>query len=232
MILRGHALRFGKRLIRNACLKLPLDIAVGYYEEWTAELPAILDDRDVRHPSVRILRALAFAADQYRSVRKLAPDGSRRVARGLMLSLTAIAFTLGLVGGVGVGVVILLATSAGYLAGIILNMMFGLEPSTAVDSIILAIVAGGYFAAAGIVILGELLDTTNDETLIRAALFGALIGAVAVAALVMTLVHWPIGVIALCISSSGIVPATKRLVVAYRCAYPRHYQVMSIEEEG
>ncbi|MEV0311263.1 hypothetical protein [Nonomuraea fuscirosea] len=231
MILRGHALRFGKRLIRNACLKLPIDIAVGYYEEWTAELPAILDDRDVRHPSVRIFRALAFAADQHRSVRKLAPDGSRRRGgRGLLLSLTAMAFTFGLFCGVSVGLVVLLATTAGYAAGIFFNMVFEVEWTAAM--IVFAIAAGGYFAAAGIVIIGELLDTTNDETLIRAALFGALIGAVAVSALVMTLVHWPIGLIALCICSSGIVPATKRLMVAYRCAYPRHYKVMSIEEEG
>ena len=232
MALHPRTLRNAKRLIRSACLKLPIDIAPNYYREWTAELPAILDDHEVRSPSIRIIRALTFAVDQHRSVRKLAPHGSRRrSSRSLLIGLTAIAFVLGIVGGVSAGIVTVLASGAGFFVGVFVGMVFGSPALGVVTSIILAIASGLYFAGAGKVVIGELLDTTNDDTAIRAALGGTLTGAATVCVLVMALANGPIGLISLCICASGIVPATRRIAIAYRTTYTSHYKVMPVEED-
>jgi hypothetical protein len=230
--LHPRTLRQAKRLIRSACLKLPIDIAPGYYREWTAELPAILEDHEVRSPSIRMLRALTFALDQHRSVRKLAPQGSRRrSSRSLLIGLTAIAFVLGTVGGVGAGVITVLATGAGFAVGVFIGMVVKSAAVGLVASVLLGIAGGLYFGGAGKVVIGELLDTTTDDTVVRAALGGTLTGAAAVCALVMTLAHGPVGLISLRICAGGIVPAIRRLAMAYRTTYTSHYKVMPVEED-
>ena len=60
-----------QRLIRHACRRLPVDVREECQREWTAELPVILDDPEVRFAVRRMLRVLMFAADQRRTVRHL-----------------------------------------------------------------------------------------------------------------------------------------------------------------
>jgi hypothetical protein len=73
--------RVAERLIRSACRRLPADARAERFREWTAELPAILDDESIRPTWLRGLRALAFCAGVSRATRRLsrpAPAGSRR----------------------------------------------------------------------------------------------------------------------------------------------------------
>lgn len=65
-----------KYLILRACRRLPYDIRNERYREWTAELPAILDDPGIRFPGRRVARALLYAADHYRGARKLPQTSS------------------------------------------------------------------------------------------------------------------------------------------------------------
>jgi Phospholipase_D-nuclease N-terminal len=69
--------RVAERLIRSACSRLPADAGAERLREWTAELPAILDDESIRPSWLRGLRALAFCAGISRAARRLAPAGSR-----------------------------------------------------------------------------------------------------------------------------------------------------------
>jgi len=74
--------RVAERLIRSACRRLPADARAERLREWTAELPAILDDESIRPTWLRGLRALAFCAGISRATRRLsgpATAGSRRV---------------------------------------------------------------------------------------------------------------------------------------------------------
>ena len=74
--------RVAERLIRSACRRLPADARAERVREWTAELPAILDDESIRPSWLRGLRALAFCAGISRATRRLsrrALAGSRRV---------------------------------------------------------------------------------------------------------------------------------------------------------
>ncbi|MHB1593295.1 MAG: PLDc N-terminal domain-containing protein [Streptosporangiaceae bacterium] len=76
--------RTGEMLIRAACRRLPAGPRAERYREWTAELPAILDDTTIRWRAVRALRMLAFCAGIYRTTRRLnrsAGSDSRRNAR-------------------------------------------------------------------------------------------------------------------------------------------------------
>jgi len=68
--------RAAERLIGAACRRLPADVRAERYREWTAELPAILDDESIRPSWLRGLRALAFSAGISRATRQL-----RRSAR-------------------------------------------------------------------------------------------------------------------------------------------------------
>ncbi|KJE25416.1 hypothetical protein FF36_00029 [Frankia torreyi] len=61
-------LGLAERMIRLACRRLPEDARDERYREWTAELPAILHDPDIRSASRRALRVLLFAADQHRGI--------------------------------------------------------------------------------------------------------------------------------------------------------------------
>ena len=71
-----RAQRIGEWLIRTACRRLPADVRAEQRREWTAELPAILDDQSI-HPSfLRTLRALIFCIGISRTARLM--SGSAR----------------------------------------------------------------------------------------------------------------------------------------------------------
>jgi hypothetical protein len=63
--------RIAEWLIRTVCRRLPEDVRSERCREWTAELPAILDDQSVRPPFLRALRALSFCAGMSRTTRQL-----------------------------------------------------------------------------------------------------------------------------------------------------------------
>lgn len=76
-----RAQRLAEWLIRTACRRLPADVRAEQCREWTAELPAILDDQSIRPPFLRTLRALTFCLGISRTARRLsrsARAGSRR----------------------------------------------------------------------------------------------------------------------------------------------------------
>jgi Phospholipase_D-nuclease N-terminal len=76
-----RAQRIAEWLIRTACRRLPADVRAEQFREWTAELPAILDDQSIRPSFLRTLRALAFCIGISRTTRQLsrsARAGSRR----------------------------------------------------------------------------------------------------------------------------------------------------------
>ena len=61
-----HLLRLGEYLVGRACQQLPQDIREERYEEWAAELPAILHDPQIGLAPRRAMRMLAYAADTLR----------------------------------------------------------------------------------------------------------------------------------------------------------------------
>jgi hypothetical protein len=71
-------LRVGEYLIARACRHLPAGARDERYREWVAELPAILDDPDVRPAARRAARMLRYAAGTVRGT-ALAPGSARRV---------------------------------------------------------------------------------------------------------------------------------------------------------
>jgi hypothetical protein len=81
--------RLAEYLIGRACRRLPGDARDERYREWTAELPAILRDPDIRLPLVRMAHALRFAAGISRSTGRLRRSRSRsplrRVVTGLVI---------------------------------------------------------------------------------------------------------------------------------------------------
>jgi Phospholipase_D-nuclease N-terminal len=75
-----RAQRAAEWLIRTACRRLPADVRAEQCREWTAELPAILDDQSIRPSFLRTLRALTFCLGISRTARRLsrsARAGSR-----------------------------------------------------------------------------------------------------------------------------------------------------------
>jgi hypothetical protein len=73
--------RIAEWLIRTACRRLPADVRAEQCREWTAELPAILDDQNIRPSFLRTLRALTFSIGISWTTRQLsrpARAGSRR----------------------------------------------------------------------------------------------------------------------------------------------------------
>jgi hypothetical protein len=86
--------RLAAYLIRRACRRLPQDIRGELIREWTAELPAILDDPDIRLAPLRTARALRFAAGTRASARLLLRAGGRtsplRLPRGVLLASAAV----------------------------------------------------------------------------------------------------------------------------------------------
>jgi hypothetical protein len=73
--------RLAVYLIGRACHGLPAEIRAERYQEWAAELPAILGDPDVRLAPVRTARALGFAVGTCTSARRLRSSGNDRIAR-------------------------------------------------------------------------------------------------------------------------------------------------------
>ncbi|MBO3750497.1 hypothetical protein J5X84_30830 [Streptosporangiaceae bacterium NEAU-GS5] len=71
MNITSWTLRMAERLLAHACRRLPIETAEERYLEWSAELPAILEDPEVRPRLRRIFRVLAFALDQSRGARAL-----------------------------------------------------------------------------------------------------------------------------------------------------------------
>jgi hypothetical protein len=74
-------LRAGEYLVSRACRRLPARIREEWYQEWLAELPIILHDREAGPAPLRVVRMLAFAADTLRGT-TLAPDAYRGAHRG------------------------------------------------------------------------------------------------------------------------------------------------------
>jgi len=108
-------------LIQAICRRLPADARAERCREWTAELPAILDDQSIRPPFLRTLRAFSFCAgiswttvQLSRSARAASrrtrngqwhagamrtrpPELAVRAARGLLIWLAFVAVVLGLI---------------------------------------------------------------------------------------------------------------------------------------
>lgn len=85
--------RLAGYLISRACRTLPEEVRAERYQEWAAELPAILSDPDVRRAPVRTARALGFAAGTCKSARRLNPGARHRNARlplGVLLAAGAV----------------------------------------------------------------------------------------------------------------------------------------------
>ena len=59
-------LHLGEYLVGRACQQLPQDVREERYQEWAAELPAILHDPQVRFAPRRAVRMLGYAADTQR----------------------------------------------------------------------------------------------------------------------------------------------------------------------
>jgi Phospholipase_D-nuclease N-terminal len=74
-----RAQRAAEHLIARACQRLPGEAGDERYREWAAELPAILDDPDLRSGLLRSARALRYAAGVSRCTRS--PHLSARRAR-------------------------------------------------------------------------------------------------------------------------------------------------------
>jgi hypothetical protein len=86
-------LRLGERLIAKACRRLPANERDERYAEWTAELPAILDDPDIRFAWHRTVRMLRYSADiAWRFSRPSPPQTRRFIMSGWFI------FNLGLLG--------------------------------------------------------------------------------------------------------------------------------------
>ena len=84
---RPATLRLARFLIRRARRPLPGSARQGRYQEWAAELPAILDDPQIRSGTRRAVRTLRFAAGQRRAAHRLARhDGGYRCRPDLALA--------------------------------------------------------------------------------------------------------------------------------------------------
>jgi hypothetical protein len=75
-------LRLGEYLVGRACQALPPAAREERYREWTAELPAILHDPQIRPAPRRAVRMLGYAADTFRGT-VLAPVRARRLPPGI-----------------------------------------------------------------------------------------------------------------------------------------------------
>lgn len=78
----SRAQRIAEHLIRGGCRHLPANAREEYYREWTAELPAILDDQAIRPALLRPARALSYAIGVSRSTRgSRGPRGTAALPR-------------------------------------------------------------------------------------------------------------------------------------------------------
>jgi nitrate reductase NapE component len=131
--------RLAEWLIRVACRRLPADERTERGREWTAELPAILDDESIRPPLRRALRALSFCAGISRTTRQLSRSARAAPAQGpfgmeparhreFLLRRAVLAFLIWLV--VAVGVVALLRVligAPGWSLGVVLALAIGFD---------------------------------------------------------------------------------------------------------
>jgi len=116
-----HAQQIAGWLIRVICRRLPADVRAERCREWTAELPAILDDQSIRPSFLRTLRIFSFcvgiswtamrlsrsarAASRHTrsaqwhtgAMRIRPPELAVRAARGLLIWLVVVAGVLGLI---------------------------------------------------------------------------------------------------------------------------------------
>jgi hypothetical protein len=74
--------RIGERLIRASCRRLPANERDERCREWSAELPAILDDASTRLPILRSVRALRYSAGISRTTRHLGRASGRPAQAG------------------------------------------------------------------------------------------------------------------------------------------------------
>jgi hypothetical protein len=74
-------LALGECLVRRACRQLPEDVRDERCREWAAELPAILDDPQVRFAPWRAARMLGYAADTLRGTAMMPGTARGRIAR-------------------------------------------------------------------------------------------------------------------------------------------------------
>jgi hypothetical protein len=134
--------RLAEYLIRRACRRLPGDTGAERCREWAGELPAILNDPDVRPAFLRWVRALSYAAGISRTTRQLRLVGGRprqrwatgrpsqdavragapvlRVLAGLAIWLAIVALFIGLAKafqprGIGPLMAFVLAAGAGFV---------------------------------------------------------------------------------------------------------------------
>jgi Phospholipase_D-nuclease N-terminal len=113
--------RIAGRLIQAICRRLPADVRAERCREWTAELPAILDDQSIRPSFLRTLRAFSFCVGISWTTRQLSrsaraasrrtrdarwrtgamrtrpPELAVRAVRGLLIWLVVVAAVLGLI---------------------------------------------------------------------------------------------------------------------------------------
>lgn len=73
-------LRAGDYLIGRSCRRLPGKVRDERYREWTAELPAILNDPGTRFAGRRAMRMLWYAADTMRGAARASRRGRPRPA--------------------------------------------------------------------------------------------------------------------------------------------------------
>jgi Phospholipase_D-nuclease N-terminal len=117
----SHTQRIAGWLIQAICRRLPADVRAERCREWTAELPAILDDQSIRPSFLRTLRAFSFCAGISWTTRQLSrsaraasrrtrneqwhagairfrpPELAVRAVRGLLIWLAVVAVVLGLI---------------------------------------------------------------------------------------------------------------------------------------
>jgi hypothetical protein len=83
-------LRVGEYLVRRACQRLPRNVREERHREWSAELPAILHDPEIRFAPWRAVRMLSYAADTVRgtAMTRGRGRGQRTAELQLMLLVT------------------------------------------------------------------------------------------------------------------------------------------------
>jgi hypothetical protein len=89
-------LRIGECLVARACRSLPPEIRDERCREWTAELPAILLDPEIKLAPHRAARMLGYAADTLRGT-ALASSRTRRRPLALSTALLGLLLIAGLV---------------------------------------------------------------------------------------------------------------------------------------
>jgi hypothetical protein len=90
-------LRTGEYLVGRACRGLPPKTWDQRYQEWAAELPAILHDPQIRLAPLRAVRMLGYAADTLRGTALTPGPGRRRPWAILTPALGRLIFAAALV---------------------------------------------------------------------------------------------------------------------------------------